>query len=100
MQDTLSLRRNENLGQVLYSYYQLTKPRIILLLLFTTAAGLWVAGHGEVDPKIGLITMFTGACAAGAANTINCLYDRDIDQIMCAPNHAPFPRAGSAPAML
>lgn len=97
MQDTLSLRRNENIGQILYSYYQLTKPRIILLLLFTTAAGLWVAGHGEVDAKIGLITMFTGACAAGAANTINCLYDRDIDQIMVRTQSRPIPSGRVSP---
>ena len=37
------VRRNENLLQVVRSYYQLTKPRIIPLLLITTAAAMGMA---------------------------------------------------------
>ncbi|MCT7965495.1 heme o synthase [Laspinema sp. D1] len=84
-------RHHETLLQVLKSYYQLTKPRIILLLLITTASGLWVAAHGEVDPLLVLVTMAGGALAAASANTINCLYDRDIDYIMERTRHRPLP---------
>lgn len=94
MQETLlsaSTRHHENLLQVVQSYYQLTKPRIILLLLITTAGGMWVAANGQVDPVLLLITLISGAFAAGAANTINCLYDRDIDYIMERTRHRPLP---------
>lgn len=94
MHETVSAglsRRNANLFQVVQSYYQLTKPRIILLLLITTAGGMWIAAHGQVDPLLLLVTLFSGACAAGAANTINCLYDRDIDYIMERTRHRPLP---------
>ena len=94
MQETLlsaTSRRHENIFQVLQSYYQLTKPRIILLLLITTAGGMWVAADGQVDPILLLITLVSGAFAAGAANTINCLYDRDIDYIMERTRHRPLP---------
>ncbi|MGL5196954.1 MAG: heme o synthase [Chroococcales cyanobacterium] len=84
-------RHHETLLQVLKSYYQLTKPRIILLLLITTASGLWVAANGEVDPLLVLVTMAGGALAAASANTINCLYDRDIDYIMERTRHRPLP---------
>jgi len=94
MQETLlsaATRHHENFFQVVQSYYQLTKPRIILLLLITTAGGMWVAGAGQVDPLLVLVTLVSGAFAAGAANTINCLYDRDIDYIMERTRHRPLP---------
>ncbi len=84
-------RRNQNLLQVIQSYYQLTKPRIILLLLITTAGAMWIAAKGQVDPRLLLITLVSGTCAAGSANTINCLYDRDIDYIMERTRHRPLP---------
>lgn len=94
MQETLlsaPSRRHENFMQVVQSYIQLTKPRIILLLLITTAGGMWVAANGQVDPLLLLITLVSGAFAAGAANTVNCLYDRDIDYIMERTRHRPLP---------
>ncbi|HEY9895488.1 MAG TPA: heme o synthase [Candidatus Sericytochromatia bacterium] len=84
-------RQHENVLQVLQSYYQLTKPRIILLLLITTAGGMWIAAKGEVAPVLLLVTLISGACAAGSANTINCFYDRDIDYIMERTRHRPLP---------
>ncbi len=84
-------RLNRNWIEVVQSYYQLTKPRIILLLLITTVAGMWVAAQGQVDPKLLVVTVVAGACASGSANTLNCLYDRDIDQIMERTRTRPLP---------
>ncbi len=84
-------RHHENVLQVVQSYYQLTKPRIILLLLITTAAGMWLAAKGEVDPLLLLVTLTGGALASGSANTSNCLYDRDIDYIMERTRWRPLP---------
>jgi protoheme IX farnesyltransferase len=84
-------RRHDNFLQVIQSYWQLTKPRIILLLLITTAGGMGIAAEGQVNPVLLLVTLISGACAAGAANTINCLYDRDIDYIMERTRHRPLP---------
>ena len=84
-------RHHENAFQVLESYYQLTKPRIIILLLITTAAGMWVAAKGKIDPWLFLATMTGGALSAASANVINCLYDRDIDYVMERTRHRPLP---------
>lgn len=93
MQETLNSapRLHQSWLQVLKSYYQLTKPRIILLLLITTAAGAWVASRGEVDAQLMLATLLGGAMASGAANTINCYYDRDIDYVMERTRWRPLP---------
>lgn len=88
---TETTRHHQNLWQVIQSYWQLTKPRIIILLLITTAGSMWVAAKGEVDPLLLFITLLGGALAAASANTINCLYDRDIDYDMERTRHRPLP---------
>ena len=84
-------RQHENFLQVIQSYYQLTKPRIIPLLLITTAAAMWIASHGQVDPLLLLVTLVGGTLAAAAAQTLNCIYDRDIDYDMLRTRHRPIP---------
>ncbi|HBE20118.1 MAG TPA: protoheme IX farnesyltransferase [Cyanobacteria bacterium UBA11149] len=83
--------QHENFGQVLQSYYQLTKPRIIPLLLITTAASMWMAAQGKVDPFLLLITLLGGTLAAASAQVFNCIYDRDIDYDMLRTRHRPIP---------
>ena len=60
-------RHHQNLKEVILSYYQLTKPRIIPLLLITTAASMWMASEGRVDPLLLLVTLAGGTLAAAAA---------------------------------
>jgi heme o synthase len=63
-------------------YLTLTKPRIMSLLLFTGAAGMFVGAQGP--PPLGLfVLMMTGlAFACGGASALNHLLDRDIDAVM------------------
>jgi heme o synthase len=92
MQETIhSPRHHENFGQVVQSYWQLTKPRIIILLLVTTAGSMWIAAKGEVDPLLVITTLLGGTLASASANTINCIYDRDIDYDMERTRHRPLP---------
>lgn len=84
-------RQHENFLQVVQSYYQLTKPRIIPLLLITTAAGMWMAADGKVDPILLLVTLVGGTLAAASAQTLNCIYDRDIDYDMVRTRNRPIP---------
>ncbi|MBE9010653.1 protoheme IX farnesyltransferase [Pseudanabaenaceae cyanobacterium LEGE 13415] len=91
------IRHNQDFLQVIKSYWQLTKPRIILLLLITTAGGMWIAAQGQVDPILLIVTLISGAFAAGSANTINCLYDRDIDYVMERTRSRPLPSGRVSP---
>ncbi len=84
-------RYHHTVGQVVQDYVQLTKPRIIVLLLITTVASMALAAKGHIAPWLLVITLISGACAAGAANTLNCLYDRDIDFAMERTRHRPLP---------
>ncbi|MBH8550974.1 protoheme IX farnesyltransferase [Nostocaceae cyanobacterium CENA357] len=91
MIETNVSRHHQTFLQVIQSYYQLTKPRIIPLLLITTAGSMWIAAKGEVDPLLLLVTLTGGTLAAASAQTINCIYDRDIDYDMDRTRHRPMP---------
>ena len=88
---TNAIRYNETFLQVLKSYYQLTKPRIIPLLLITTAAAIWIASEGQVDSFKLLVTLLGGTLAAASAQVFNCIYDRDIDYAMLRTRARPIP---------
>ncbi|NEU72190.1 protoheme IX farnesyltransferase [Hassallia byssoidea VB512170] len=91
MNGTTAQRHYQNVLQVFQDYYQLTKPRIIPLLLITTAASMAIASAGKLDPLLLLLTMIGGTCATASAQTINCIYDSDIDYQMERTRHRPVP---------
>jgi protoheme IX farnesyltransferase len=71
-------------------YIALTKPRIIELLLITTVPTMFVAA--KQLPSFALIvwTLIGGTLAAGGANAMNMVYDRDIDALMDRTKHRPL----------
>ena len=72
------------------AFVALTKPRIVELLLVTTVPAMIVAKGGM--PSLWLIaaTLLGGSLAAGGANTINMIVDRDIDEKMRRTRHRPL----------
>jgi protoheme IX farnesyltransferase len=73
-------------------YYELSKPRIIGLLLITTAASMVMAARGV--PPLGLLfwTLLAGALAAASAGAFNCVWDADIDRVMKRTQSRPIPQ--------
>jgi len=71
-------------------YVALTKPRIIELLLVTTLPTMLVARRGVPSLTLMLATLLGGALAAGGANTMNMVLDRDIDRMMHRTRHRPL----------
>ena len=64
------------------AYVALTKPRVIELLLVTTAPVMILAERGIPSLWLVLATLLGGALSAGSANTFNMYIDRDIDAVM------------------
>ncbi|MBK9476012.1 MAG: protoheme IX farnesyltransferase [Tetrasphaera sp.] len=72
------------------AYVALTKPRIIELLLVTTVPVMFLAQRGVPEVWLVLATLIGGSLSAGAANTFNCVYDRDIDAVMHRTSNRPL----------
>jgi protoheme IX farnesyltransferase len=83
--------------QVLGAYVALTKPRIIELLLVTTLPVMVLAARGLPNLWTVLLTLVGGTLAAGSANAINCVVDRDIDEIMVRTRRRPMARHEISP---
>ena len=75
--------------QIAGDYFELTKPKVQLLLLLTTITTMYVAG----DPSIGLVAVAVigGFLSAGGAGAFNHWYDRDIDEAMARTANRPIP---------
>jgi protoheme IX farnesyltransferase len=73
-------------------YYELSKPRIIVLLLVTTLAAMIMAARGVPSLWLILWTLLGGALSAASAGALNCAYDADIDAIMQRTRLRPIPQ--------
>ena len=73
----------------------LTKPRIILLLLVTTVAPMFVAGNPTW--LLVLVVVVGGYLMAGGANAVNMYLDRDIDTQMARTRLRPLPSGRMGP---
>lgn len=75
-------RERPNFRRKVKAYFELTKPRVIELLLVSTVPTMILATRGFPDIWLILATVIGGAFSAGSANSFNCYIDADIDKIM------------------
>jgi len=93
-----SIRPNPlNLSSLLRTYLELTKLRIVLLLLFTTVTAMVIAANGVPELSILLPTIIGGAFAAAGASAINQYLDRDMDALMARTSRRPIPSGRVVP---
>jgi protoheme IX farnesyltransferase len=79
-------------------YLALMKPRVIELLLVTTAPVMVLAEGGLPDIWLVLGTLVGGALSAGSANAFNMYIDRDIDVMMARTKARPIVTGDISPA--
>jgi protoheme IX farnesyltransferase len=89
--DVLDLSSAARPADVFGAYVALTKPRIIELLLMTTVPVMFLADGGVPGLWLVLATVVGGTLAAGSANALNCVLDRDIDERMRRTRRRPLP---------
>jgi protoheme IX farnesyltransferase len=77
---------------VISDYYELAKPRIIYLLLITTAAAMVMAARAMPSLALTFFTLLGGALAAASAGALNCVFDSDIDPLMARTSLRPIPQ--------
>ena len=74
------------------SFYALTKPRVVSLIVFTAVIGMMLATPGMVPLQILLAGTAGIALVAGAAAAVNCLVEQKIDARMRRTSWRPLPR--------
>jgi len=87
-------------GNRLKNYYELTKPKIWYLLVFTAFAGALTASfvsHIVVHPITWVLIIAAVAAGSAAADTLTGYNDRDIDAIMDRTKQRPIPSGRISP---
>jgi heme o synthase len=71
-------------------FYELLKPRVMQLVVFTALVGLVIA-PGAINPFIALVAVVAIAIGGGASGALNMWYDADIDAVMSRTKSRPIP---------
>jgi heme o synthase len=85
------------LAQKLRSFYALTKPRVVSLIVFTAVIGMFLSTPGMVPLQALLAGTLGIALVAGAAAAVNCLVEQKIDALMRRTSWRPLPRGDLTP---
>ena len=81
---------NEYVEPTFEDYFELLKPKVMRLVVFTAAIGLLAAPY-SVHPVIALASLLCIAVGAGGAGAFNMWWDADIDSIMKRTCDRPIP---------
>ena len=85
-----TMRATEPAAQI-REYWELTKPRVVMLLVFTALIGIFLASPGAVDVQVLLgASLGIWLCSAAAA-VVNQWADREIDARMARTRRRPLP---------
>lgn len=81
------------LAHTVRTYVELTKPRVLLLVIFTGLPAMALAGGAWPAPAFAASVLLGITLAAGAANALNCYIERDRDARMERTRNRPLPGA-------
>jgi len=79
-------------GLRLRQFLGLTKPRVVSLIVFCAAIGMFLATPGMVPPGLLLSAIIGIWLVAGSAAAVNCLVEQKIDAVMSRTRGRPLPR--------
>ena len=79
------------------TWLELTKPRIVSLVLFTGLPALLLAARGWPEPRVAWGALVGIALSAASAASFNHYFDRDIDALMRRTRTRPLPSGALPP---
>ena len=94
---SLSEGVDQNRPFSLRAYLDLTKPRLLPMVLFTGLPVLAFAASGWPSPTLGFLTLLGVALAAASANALNAYVERDLDAVMERTRERPLPAGKISP---
>ncbi len=94
METPISAIRNSNwkrlVGQV-YEYYELTKPRVVALIVFTAVVGMFLSLPGMVPLDALIFGILGVGLGAASGAVLNQIIDLAIDAVMARTRRRPLP---------
>jgi protoheme IX farnesyltransferase len=81
----------------LKDYFELTKPRVTLLVVLTVIAGFYLGAEGSIDLVVLLHTTLGTALVAGGTSALNQLFEVEIDARMKRTKRRPLPAGRMQP---
>ena len=84
----------ETLSAAFRQYYDLTKPRVVMLIVFTALVGMLLAVPGLPDLQLVLIASLGIGLAASAGAVMNQIIDMRADAIMARTQNRPLATGG------
>ncbi len=78
-------------------YYELTKPRVVALIVFTAVVGMFLSSPGALPLGLFVAATVGIALAAGSAAAINQVIDQRADSIMARTRWRPLPTGQLTP---
>jgi len=83
----------------LRNYIEVTKPKTVALLVFTSVATMMIAALSETSmvPILMLAGLIAITTSAAGCNTVTCYIDKDIDAVMRRTSRRPLPTGRIAP---
>ena len=79
------------------AYLELTKPRVVLLIVFTAVVGMFLATPGFVPVNVLVFATLGISLAAGSAAAFNHILDQRTDSIMARTRARPLPTGQLTP---
>ncbi|WML51432.1 heme o synthase [Neobacillus sp. PS3-12] len=87
----VSPSRLNRLTQTVSAYIEVTKPKILIMLTFTSLCAAFVAAKGIPSVSVMFAMLLSASLSAGGSAAINMWYDRDIDVMMERTAKRPIP---------
>lgn len=92
MEATHKGRLRMNFMGICHEYYELCKPRVVMLIVFTAVVGMFLATPGMVPWDVLLFGTLGIGLASSSAAAINQLVEQQIDSLMGRTKNRPLPQ--------
>ena len=93
MLNTNTKTREYKIANIAYlkALYDLMKPRVMSLAIFTCVVGFLITPFKNIDYLNAILSIMAVALGSGAAGALNCWYEADVDSLMSRTCLRPIP---------
>ena len=87
----------QSFGNTLRSYWEMTRPRVLLLVLVTGVPALYIGQNAEPTWQLAAWILLGTALSGASCSVLNAYLERDIDARMARTQNRPLPTAAVSP---